>query len=175
MDLQGSSIVQENLILSINVSTPVTDLNRAFKIENFQHRLVMVIMHRNRLLILVDEINQSTRWNVVVRSIYHCCTRLGNEPFVSESLDVLGCCVRNYIRRAGSSMIKEDKIRHHLIRRETLLDFCTLYTCRIRAEDKQLRGVFKCLFLILSNTLRVWSSHMGLNRLKYDIQGLVKR
>ena len=76
MDLQRSSIVQDNLVLSIKVSTPVTDLNRAFKIENFQHRLVMVIMHSDRLLVLVDEINQSTRWNVVVRSIYHCCTGL---------------------------------------------------------------------------------------------------
>ena len=106
MDLRWSSIAQDNLILSIKVSTPVTDLNRTFKIENFQHRLVMTIMHRNRLLVLVDEIIQSTRWNVVVRSIYHRCTRLGDKLFVSESLDVLGCCVRNYIRRAGSSMIK---------------------------------------------------------------------
>ena len=97
-----SSIVKNNFILSVEVSTPVTDLNWAIETEHLQNWLVMVVMYKHRLLVLCDEITVRTRWNILIGSVGDCRTGFGNGILGREGSDILRCAVRDNARRKSS-------------------------------------------------------------------------
>lgn len=63
--------MEANIVLDVQVSTPVADLSGTTKLEDFQHGLFVVIMHDDRLLMRGNEFLVCRGRNVVVRSISH--------------------------------------------------------------------------------------------------------
>jgi hypothetical protein len=90
--------VEVNLILNIEVCSPVADLGRSFELGHFQYWVVVIVMYYDRLLVFGDKIAICRRCNVVVRSIGNSCAGLSDRIFQSEAIKILWRSVRDYTR-----------------------------------------------------------------------------
>lgn len=78
-------------VLDVQVRTPVTDFCCATQLKDFQHRVVVGVMHDDRLLNRGQEFLICRRRDVVVRSVCDGCTGLGDRTsFLGECIQVLG-------------------------------------------------------------------------------------
>lgn len=69
--------MQPDVVLDVQVRSPVAKLNRALELGDFEHGMVVLVMYDDRSLHRIDEILRGGR-NVVVRSVCYRCTRLGD-------------------------------------------------------------------------------------------------
>lgn len=90
INLRRTAIVKMNLVLDIEICSPVTDLSSTFVLCELQDREVIVEMNGNQLLVFVDEFAIRRSSNIVVWPISHSCARLGYWIIHGELLYVLG-------------------------------------------------------------------------------------
>lgn len=50
-----SCVVQKNIVLNIQIGTPVTNFNRPLEFDDLEHRVVVPVMYYDLLLFLFDE------------------------------------------------------------------------------------------------------------------------
>lgn len=66
---QRTSIVEVNLVLNVEVGSPMADLNRTLKLCDLQNRVSEIIVHGDRLLVLGEEVCTRRGIHIVERPV----------------------------------------------------------------------------------------------------------
>jgi len=94
--------MEVNIVLNIQVCTPVADLCCTAKRLDLKNGMVEIVMSRDRLLVFQDEI--SVHLNVVIRTIGNGCSRFCYRTIFYETVHVVWGSIGNDIRRRRSVM-----------------------------------------------------------------------
>lgn len=86
----GTGIVQRDLILSVDVGTPMADLHGAFQFAHFQNRLFMIVVNSNGLLVLFKESSLCGWWDILVGAIHHGSAGFGHSSITHKCVHILG-------------------------------------------------------------------------------------
>lgn len=76
--LQRTSIVKVNLVLDIEIGSPVANFGRTFEFRDLKNGVIIVVVHSDGLLILGEELRVRRGTHVVVRSVCDGSSRLGH-------------------------------------------------------------------------------------------------
>jgi len=87
MNILGPSIMKDNMILSIQVRTPVADFHRALIIQYLEYGLLVVVTDSDRLLVLLEEIIVRRRRYTIERTVGDSCTRFGGNIIGNKEID----------------------------------------------------------------------------------------
>ncbi len=68
-NLRRSSVDQTNLILDVEIGTPVANFGSALQRRNLYNRVCEVVLHHNVLLVFLDERSRRGWRNVAERAI----------------------------------------------------------------------------------------------------------
>lgn len=70
--------MEDNLVLDVEIGSPVTNFCRTLKLCNLKDGVIVVIVHRDGLLMLGEELRGRRRIHIVVRSVRDGSSRLGH-------------------------------------------------------------------------------------------------
>lgn len=92
-DVLGSSVVQVDVVMDVQVGTPMTDLCHTLEFLDFQHREVTAVVDSQWFLVRLDELRTDRLWNIAEWSISNSRTRLGRDTVCCEFVYAFGCSV----------------------------------------------------------------------------------
>lgn len=67
-----------NLVLDVEIGSPVANFSRTLKLRDLKNGVIVVVVHRDGLLILGEELRARRGTHVVVRSVCDGGSRLGH-------------------------------------------------------------------------------------------------
>ena len=79
-----------NVVVDIQVSSPMADFSGTLELGDFQDRVLVVIVHSQTFLVGLDELEVCGFRDMCERSIGYCCSRFRRNTVSSELVDTLG-------------------------------------------------------------------------------------
>lgn len=96
-DVLGSSVVQVDVVMDVQVGTPMTDLCHTLEFLDFQHGEVTAVVDSQRFLVRLDELCTDRLWNIAEWSISNSRTRLGRDAVGGEAVYAFGGGIRKNV------------------------------------------------------------------------------
>lgn len=162
--LQRTGIVEVNLVLDVEIGSPVANFSRTLKRRDLENGVTVVVVHRDGLLVLGEELCARRGTHIVVRSVGDGSSRLGHGTISNEFVYPLRSRIRRNIRGRGPVQVCNSARREH--DNSNTPDFGTLNESDIRAVNEQVRVIFQELRVCLRSVCRVGMCCVRLDRLE---------
>lgn len=89
-DVLGSSVVQVDVVMDVQIRAPMTDLCHTLEFLDFQHGEVTAVVDSQRFLVRLDELRTDRLWNIAERSVSNGSARLGRDTVCCEFVYAFG-------------------------------------------------------------------------------------
>lgn len=70
--------MEVNLVLNIEIGSPMTDFGGTLKLRDLENGIIVVVVHKDGLLILGEKLRGRRGTQIVVRSVRDGSSRLGH-------------------------------------------------------------------------------------------------
>ena len=65
--------MQDNVILGVEIGTPVANFDRAFEFDDLENRLVVMVMNGDTFLVFFCENTGGARWDITEGTVCYSC------------------------------------------------------------------------------------------------------
>jgi hypothetical protein len=76
--LQRTGIVEVNLVLDVEIGSPVANFSRTLKRRDLENGVIVFVVHRDGLLVLGEELRARGGTHIVVRPVCNGSSRVGH-------------------------------------------------------------------------------------------------